>query len=148
MEALLVIPYDSLMLQECVDLYQEVFSKEPWFEHSDRNDVEKYFLNFMDGNKFVGYVLKANNKIIAVSIGFLKPWIKGEEYYIDQFYVDYNVQGKGIGTFFLNKIKEHLIELDIHAIILATEKGYPSYEFYKKNGFSPIDDLCFLGSEF
>lgn len=148
MDALLVIPFDSLMLQECIDLYQEVFSKEPWLENSDQADVERYFLNFMDGNKFIGYVVKANDKIIAVSIGFLKPWIKGEEYYIDQFYVDYNLQGKGIGTFFLSKIKEYLIELDIHAIILATEKGFPSYNFYKKNGFSQIDDLCFLGSGF
>ena len=146
-EALLVIPYDSSMLQECIDLYQEVFSKEPWLENSARKDVERYFLSFMDSNKFVGYVLKANHKIIAVSIGFLKPWIKGEEYYIDQFYVDYNSQGKGIGTFFMNKMKEHLIELGIHAIILSTEKRFPSYHFYKKNGFSQVDDLCFLGSE-
>jgi GNAT superfamily N-acetyltransferase len=148
MDALLVIPFDSSMLTECIDLYQEVFSKEPWLENSDRADVERYFLNFMDCNKFVGYVVKDNDIIIAVSIGFLKPWIKGEEYYIDQFFVDYNLQGKGIGKFFLRKIKEHLIELNIHAIILATEKGFPSYDFYKKNGFSQIDDLCFLGSEF
>lgn len=148
MEELLVIPYESSMLQECIDLYQEVFSKEPWLENSDRDDVERYFLNFMDGNKFVGYVVEANDKIIAVSIGFLKPWIKGEEYYIDQFYVDYNSQGKGIGTFFLSKIKEQLKELGINAIILATERGFPSYDFYKKNGFSQLDDLCFLGSKF
>lgn len=37
---------------------------------------------------------------------------------------------------------------DVHAIILATEKGYPSYDFYKKNGFSQIDDLCFMGTDF
>ena len=148
MEELLVIPYESSMLQECIDLYQEVFSKEPWLENSDRHDVERYFLNFMDSNKFVGYVVTANGKIIAVSIGFLKPWIKGEEYYIDQFYVDYNSQGKGIGTFFLSRIRDQLKELDINAIILATEKEFPSYNFYKKNGFSQLDDLCFLGSEF
>lgn len=148
MDALLFSPFDSSMLQECIDLYQDVFSKEPWLENDDRNDVERYFLNFMNNNKFVGYVVKMNDKIIAVSIGFLKPWIKGEEYYIDQFYVDYNYQGKGIGTFFMGKIKEYLIELDIHAIILATEKGFPSYNFYVMNGFSQINDLCFLGSRF
>ena len=148
MEELFVVPYDSSMLQECIDLYQDVFSKEPWLENSDRDDVERYFLNFMDSNKFVGYVAKANDKIIAVSIGFLKPWIKGEEYYIDQFYVDYDSQGKGIGTFFMSKIREQLKEIDINAIILATEKGFPSFNFYKKNGFSQLDDLCFLGSEF
>lgn len=148
MDELIVIPYESSMLQECIELYQDVFSKEPWFENSDRNDVERLFINFMENNKFVGYVLKSNNKIIAVSIGFLKPWIQGEEYYIDQFYVDYNFQGKGIGTYFLSKIREYLIKMDIHAIILATEKSYPSYDFYKKNGFSQIDDLCFLGNGF
>lgn len=148
MDVLLVTQFDLSMLQECIDLYQDVFSKEPWLENSDRADVERYFLNFLECNKFVGYVVKANNKIIAVSIGLLKPWIKGEEYYIDQFYVDYNLQGKGIGTYFLSKIKEQLRDLNIHAIILATEKEFPSYNFYTKNGFSQLDELCFLGSEF
>ena len=148
MDKLLVVPYDSSMLQECIDLYQDVFSKEPWLENSNRDDVERFFLNFMDGNIFIGYVGKSNDKIIAVSIGFLKPWIKGEEYYIDQFYVDYNFQGKGIGTLFLSNMKECLTEINIHAIILATKKGFPSYNFYLKNGFFQIDDLCFLGSRF
>jgi GNAT superfamily N-acetyltransferase len=148
MNTLSVIPFESSMLQECIDLYQDVFSKEPWFENSKRSDVERYFLTFMDCNKFVGYVAKSNNKIVAVSIGFLKPWIKGEEYYIDQFYVEYNLQGQGIGTFFLSKIKECLVAVNVHAIMLSTEKGFPSYNFYIKNGFSQIDDLCFLGAGF
>lgn len=148
MNELSIIPYDPSMLEECIDLYQDVFSKEPWFEKSERAEVERYFLNFMDCNKFVGYVVKSADTIVAVSIGFLKPWIKGEEYYIDQFYVAYDLQGKGIGKFFIEKIKQHLIEINVHAIILVTERGFPSYEFYKKNGFSQIDDLCFLATGF
>ncbi len=136
------------MLQECIDLYQDVFGKEPWFEKSERSAVEQFFLNFMDSNKFVGYVAKKDEKILAVSIGFLKPWIQGEEYYIDQFYVDYNLQGQGIGSMFLEKIKEQLIRINVHAIILATEKEYPSYRFYVKNGFSLLEDLCFLATGF
>lgn len=148
MNALSIVPFDPSMLQECIDLYQDVFSKEPWFEKSDRADVERYFLNFMASNKFVGFVVKSDEKIVAASIGFLKPWIKGEEYYIDQFYVDYNLQGNGIGTFFLDSIKQHLIGLDVHAMMLSTERGYPSYAFYKKNGFSEMNGLCFLGTAF
>lgn len=110
MQTIDVIPYEEVMLQECIDLYQDVFGKEPWFEKSERSDVERFFLNFMDSNKFVGYVAKKDEKIVAVSIGFLKPWINGEEYYIDQFYVDYNLQGQGIGSMFLEKIKEQLIQ--------------------------------------
>jgi ribosomal protein S18 acetylase RimI-like enzyme len=136
------------MIQECVDMYQDVFSKEPWQENNNKKEVEDYFVNFYHNNKFVGYVLKDNEKIVAVSIGFLKPWIKGEEYYIDQFYVDYRLQGKGIGTLFLDEIKRDLIERGIHAIILTTEKEYPAFDFYRKNGFLSFEDMRFLGIKF
>ncbi|HEX2944948.1 MAG TPA: GNAT family N-acetyltransferase [Clostridia bacterium] len=135
-------------MQECIDLYQDVFSKEPWLENSSRKEVEDLLFNFYHNNKFVGYVLRDNEKIIAVSIGFLKPWIKGEEYYIDQFYVDYKAQGKGIGSFFLDEIKKDLLDKGIHAIILLTEKEYPAFNFYKKNGFSSYEDMRFLGIGF
>jgi GNAT superfamily N-acetyltransferase len=148
MNSLLLLPFNLSMLQECINLYQQVFSKEPWFEQNSYSDVERYFLTFLENNKFVGYVIKNNEKIIAVSLGFLKPWIKGEEYYIDQFYVDYDLQGKGIGTFFINEIKKGLVKKGIHAMILATEKEFPAFDFYRKNGFFSLEELCFLGAEF
>jgi ribosomal protein S18 acetylase RimI-like enzyme len=148
MNNLQFIQFDLLMLQECIDLYQQVFSKEPWNENSNRDDVERYFLNMYYNNKFIGYVIKSSEKIIALSIGFLKPWIKGEEYYIDQFCVDYNYQGQGVGSYFINEIKKDLMGKDIHAMILTTERKFPSYHFYIKNGFSSLDDLCFMGTEF
>lgn len=148
MEQLQFLPFDKSMLQECVDLYQQVFSKEPWLDCDERSDVESYFINFYNLNKFAGYVLKKDDKIIALSLGFLKPWIKGEEYYIDQFCVDYSCQGKGIGSFLLNSIKNDLAQKNIHAMMLNTEKDYPSYQFYIKNGFLCFQDIRVLGCEF
>jgi GNAT superfamily N-acetyltransferase len=62
--------------------------------------------------------------------------------------VDYDFQGEGIGTFFINEIKKCLVKKGIHAMILATEKEFPAFGFYRKNGFFSLEELCFLGSEF
>ncbi|WP_337250872.1 hypothetical protein [Clostridium intestinale] len=34
---------------------------------------------------------------------------------------------------------------NVQGMILNTEKDYPSYKFYKKNGFRPLGNLIVLG---
>ena len=46
--------------------------------------------------------------MIAISVGMKKPWINGMEYYIDQFCVKTDLQGKGIGSYFLKLIENEI----------------------------------------
>lgn len=143
-----LLPYEPNMLEACVRLYQDVFSGEPWYEDSDDADVRRLFQDFYSMNAFTGYVLKGGERIVAFSIGFIKPYINGMEYYIDQFCVDACLQGQGVGSFFMEQIKYDLGGKGIHAAILCTEAGYPAYGFYVKNGFSELADTRFLVTEF
>ena len=75
-------------IDSCVDLFIDVFTKEPWNDtYTSREQVVSFFQNHMANNYFVGYVLEEDDRIIALSIGMKKPWINGLEYYIDQFCV-------------------------------------------------------------
>ena len=132
-------------IEECTDLYMSTFSQEPWYDQFEsKEQVVKYFKNFMKYNSFLGYVGILDNKIVALSVGMKKPWIKGEEYYIDEFCVDYSQQGKGIGSLFLKQIEEFISDQQLNGIFLNTEEAYPSYEFYRKNGFEKLDGLVIL----
>lgn len=146
MEQLKVIKLEEYMIDECVDLYMDTFSKEPWNdEYESRQQVVDFFKNHIKNNYFLGYVAIVDKKIIALSIGMKKPWIKGMEYYIDEFCVSYLMQGQGVGSQFLKEI-EKITEVEgINGMILNTEKEYPSYNFYIKNGFKSINDLIVLG---
>lgn len=146
MKQLKVIKLEEYMIDECVDLYMDTFSKEPWNdEYDSRQQVVEFFKNHFNNNYFLGYVAIMDNKIVALSIGMKKPWINGMEYYIDEFCVSNLMQGQGVGSEFLKEI-EKINEVDgIEGIILNTEKGYPSYNFYIKNGFKSINDLIVLG---
>lgn len=132
-------------IEECVDLFIDAFSKEPWNdEFQSRKQVVDFFHNHFNNNYFVGYILKEGSCIIAISIGMKKPWLQGMEYYIDQFCVKHDAQCKGIGSAFLRLIEADIKLQEMNAIFLNTEQGYPSEKFYLKNGFHKFDELVIL----
>lgn len=73
-----------------------------------------------------------------------KPWIEGFEYYIDEFCVSYEMQGRAIGSWFIKAIEEDIKVRGMNAVILNTEKNYPSQKFYEKNGFKTLSNLIIL----
>jgi hypothetical protein len=81
MENFKVLKMESNMLDECVDLFINTFTKEPWYdEYESRNQVVNFFKNHFENNYFCVYVGILDEKIVAISIGMKKPWIKGMEY--------------------------------------------------------------------
>lgn len=86
-----------------------------------------------------------DEKIVALSIGMKKPWIKGMEYYIDELCVSYELQGKGIGSSFIKEIEHDIKQLGMNGILLLTEKDYPSEKFYIHNGFGVLGGLIVMG---
>ncbi|MGL4773370.1 MAG: GNAT family N-acetyltransferase [Clostridium sp.] len=146
MNDLCFIKMDENMIEECVDLFIDTFTKDPWNDvYESREQVVNFFKSFISNNYFLGYVVAHDNKIIALSIGMKKPWINGMEYYIDQYCVSSKYQGKGVGSWFLKEIEKDIKLLELNGIILNTEEGYPSFNFYQKNGFKRIDELVVLG---
>lgn len=141
-----VIKLNKDYLEECVDLFIDTFSKEPWNDvYESRQQVKDLFVNHMGNNYFLGYIGIIENRIVALSLGIKKPWIEGMEYYINEFCVAYDMQGKGLGSLFIKEIEKLLANENVEGMILNTERDYPSYEFYKKNGFKVLGDLIVMG---
>ncbi|AKN73352.1 acetyltransferase [Streptomyces sp. PBH53] len=51
-------------------------------------------------------------------------------------YVDPSVRGKGVGTAFVGRIRDHLAPFGLRRVLLATEDAHGVYE---KLGFRPLD---------
>jgi len=146
MENIVVTRMEENMIEESVDLFISTFSREPWNDvYESREQVREFFKNHFTNNYFLGYVISVNGKIQGLSIGMKKPWIKGLEYYIDEFCIDYNLQGKGVGSKFIKEIEMDIRKEGLNGIILNTEKDFPSFQFYKKNGFEDFGDLVIMG---
>ena len=132
-------------MDKCVDLFIDVFSRPPWNDTFDsREQVVRFFRSHMQNNYFVGFVLDDQEDIMAMSLGFKKPWINGMEYYIDQFCVRTQMQGRGAGSYFLRLMEEEIRTSGMNAILLNTEHGVPAEKFYLKNGFAQMDELAIM----
>ncbi|VYU61506.1 GNAT family N-acetyltransferase [Clostridium tertium] len=141
-----VIKLSEEYIEECTNLFIDTFSREPWNDvYDSREQVRDFFINHMKNNYFLGYIGLIDNKVVALSIGMKKPWIYGMEYYIDEFCIGYEFQGKGIGSIFIKTLEELLKHEKVEGMILNTEREYPSCSFYKKNGFKVLGDLIVMG---
>lgn len=134
------------MLDECVDLYIDVFTREPWFDvYESRDIVVRFFKNHLRNNNFMGYVAIVEDEIIALSLGFTKPWIQGLEYYVDEFCVKFNKQRNGYGSLFLKAIEAENEKRGVKGMILLTERGTSAYTYYMKNGLKELQDVVVMG---
>ena len=149
-----VAEFDISFIEESVDLFIDVFSRTPWNDvFESKSAIIDFFNAFIHLPNFKGYqLIDDNNRIIGVSIGFIKPWLKnGElryEYFLDQLCIDYAQQGKGLGKYFMKEIEVKLKSENINDIILNTELSSPAYHFYIKIGFHDMNEFGFLSKEF
>ena len=120
----------------CSDLFCKVFSAPPWNEDVSPEEARRYFENCFSLASFRGFVAESGGRIVGLAAGFLKPWRKGMEYYLDEFCIVPSFQGKGIGSRLLDEICTRLAEEGVFGAMLNTERAYPAYSFYLKNGFS------------
>lgn len=123
------------------DLFTSVFTIEPWNDDwSNQEQLNLYLLDLIGQNNSLTYGLFENDKLIGVSMGHIKHWHSGTEYYIEELCIQTEKQGKGIGTFFLKEIENAVKEIGLVQIFLQTENNVPAYSFYKKNGFCELKE--------
>ena len=145
-EAIRVTEFSTAMIDECTDLFLSVFAGEPWNDHWESpQDAKRYLESHYAFNSFLGYVAFYEGWIVGASFGFIKPWQRGFEYYINEFFVDTAVQGKGVGTLLLKQIAADIKGKNMIAIVLTTQRAFPAYRFYVKNGFTEVPGEVFLG---
>ncbi|MBI5680420.1 MAG: GNAT family N-acetyltransferase [Methanobacterium sp.] len=122
---------------KCAELFKNVFSAYPWYdEWTSLDQSRKYLMELIKNPVFEGFVACEGQEIAAVCFGHRRSWWMGKEFFIDEFYVQNEVQGNGIGTQLLDYVKNNLKTENYTRLVLLTNKGIPAEEFYIKNGFN------------
>ena len=122
-------------------LFTDVFTNEPWNDDwSDTAQLDAYIKD-LTGQPYsltLGYF--DDDRIVGLSMGYIKHWYSGTEYIINEFCIDRQLQGKGIGSSFMKAIEAYLSENGISQIFLLTGKNVPAYSFYQRNGFTELTE--------
>ncbi|MBP5745691.1 MAG: GNAT family N-acetyltransferase [Lachnospiraceae bacterium] len=117
-------------------LFKEVFTNEPWNDDwSDEAQLDMYICDLIGQSFSLTYGLYDKDELIGLSMGYIKHWFRGTEYYIDELCIRTDRQGSGAGSFFISQIEKEIGKIGIKKIFLQTDTFAPAYEFYKKRGF-------------
>ena len=131
--------------EEGMEIYCSAFSHEPWNEQfDDLEPIRKYFERYFQDLCSFGFCAKWENQLIGVGMGHIHPTIQGVRYYLDDFFIHPQYQGKGIGSKLLNYIEGKCRENNIETIVLHTLRASISEDFYKKHGFKNRSKLISL----
>ncbi|MCI8405800.1 MAG: GNAT family N-acetyltransferase [Oscillospiraceae bacterium] len=118
------------------ELFVSVFTASPWNDDwSDERQLRMYLQDLTGQSNSLTFGLYEGEELIGLSMGHIRHWYTGTEYFIDELCVRTSRQGKGAGTFFIHQIESACRELGMRHLFLLTEQTVPAFEFYKRQGF-------------
>jgi len=136
-------------IEQIKTLYAAIFTAEPWNDDwSDPVQLHEYITDLIGNRNSLTVGLYEDGELIGLSLGAIIHWYSGTEYYIQEFCVRTDRQGKGLGTAFLKAVEEPATPRGAKRIFLQTERTAPAFEFYRKNGFSELEGHVSLSKGF
>ena len=128
--------------REIALLFRDIFTHEPWNDDwSDSAQLDAYIDDLVGQGNSLAFGYYAGDRLLALALGSVRHWYAGTEFHIDEFCVDRQAQGQGIGTAFLRAIEAFLPGKGIRRIFLLTDRHVPAYAFYLRNGFQVMPDM-------
>ena len=130
---------DESYIDEMAELYKNAFAGEPWNDDwSDRVQLYEYIKEISGAYNCLNYGLKVDGKLVAMSLGMIRHWWEGTNYNIEELCVSPELQGKGMGSRFMEMIERDIQTRGAVGIFLQTDNDKPAYRFYQKIGFGDL----------
>ena len=130
---------DESYLDEMAELYMNAFAGEPWNDDwSNREQLYEYIKEISGAYNCLNFGLKMDGKLVAMSLGMIRHWWEGTNYNIEELCVMPELQGRGMGSRFMELIENDIQTRGAVGIFLQTDNDKPAYKFYKKIGFGDL----------
>ncbi len=130
---------DESYLDEMAELYKNAFAGEPWNDDwSNREQLYEYIKEISGAYNCLNFGLKMDGKLVAMSLGMIRHWWEGTNYNIEELCVLPELQGRGVGSRFMELIENDIQTRGAVGIFLQTDNDKPAYKFYKKIGFGDL----------
>ncbi len=142
----MIIKYTNEYLDECVNLFSDIFINEPWnYQWMTKENVLRYFKDLENTPCFIGTIFFIDNILSGFCFGVTNNYFGGNIFEIKEIAVKRELQGKGYGNIMISEIECFLKKsYQVEMITLFTQMELPAYKFYLKNGFTAPEGAVFM----
>ncbi len=138
MELKVLLPEDKTAI---TGLFSDVFTHEPWNDDwRDTKQLNAYITDLIGQSNSLALGYMDGSRLVGLSMGHIKHWYSGTEYFIDELCIDRSLQGQGFGSGFLWSMEAFLPTIGVSQIFLLTNRSMPAYRFYLGRGFLEAKD--------
>ena len=111
-------------VKEISQLFNEIFSREPWNDEWSEEDLSIYMHDLVGNRLSLSIGLYDGNQLIGIALGRIKHWYNGREFWIDEFGIMTDEQSKGLGSQFMDLVVDYTKKRGIDRIMLITEREF------------------------
>lgn len=134
-------------IPSCAEILCAVYNNELWQCRWTAETSCAYLDDYFDANKFVGFVVEENGKLLGAMFAHEKIWWNNSELFIDEMFILPEYQRKGYGSMLISAAEEYVSEKKLAGFTLSTNKYAPAPIFYRKNGFVDCEHILFMCKE-
>lgn len=118
-----------------------------WQCRWDLDTAKVYLYDYFESKKFVGFILELDSKVCGAMFCREKIWWNNSEIFIDEMFVQPDLQQEGYGSALVETAEEYVKEHKLAGFTLSTNRYAPAPQFYKKNGFVDCEHILFMSEE-
>ena len=111
-------------VKEISQLFNEIFSREPWNDEWSEEDLSIYMHDLVGNRLSLSIGLYDGNQLIGIALGRIKHWYNGREFWIDEFGIMTDEQSKGLGSQFMDLVVDYTKKRGTDRIMLITEREF------------------------
>ena len=88
---------DQSYFEKLKELFRSVFSAPPWNEDWSDEQLDSYMRELIEVRGSIIYGLFDQDEFIGMSVGKIRHWCGGTEYFIEELCIRSDYQGRGCG---------------------------------------------------
>ncbi|MDB5136024.1 MAG: family N-acetyltransferase [Mucilaginibacter sp.] len=131
-------------INKCAELYIKSYNQPPWNYNFTLEKAIKYLTEYVDSQRFVGFVLCEEDNIAGAVLGHSKTWWTNDLLFVDEVFISPERQRLGYGKFLLDHTENFAREKGYEVITLMTNKYMPAMKFYNGIDYLQAEHFVFL----
>ena len=127
-------------LEASVNMYIDYYNSKEGNEYTYSLASKKFlqFTNLIDNRC---YVLKEEDMILGVVLGYIRTYDDLKSYYLEEIVIEKDHQNLGLGSYLLSLVEEDIKKDDVQGIELISINDEHHHKFYSKNGFKDVKNM-------